>query len=112
MSSFIPRKLKFRAWDKTSNLLVRLHTLECERGALEKKDHFLLQYTGLTDKNGDEIYEQDVLLIETEKFLVFWDEHHSGWYLRHLLHDDAGHPFLPEVAKGTKRFCSRFELTT
>jgi uncharacterized phage protein (TIGR01671 family) len=71
------RKIKFRAWDKEQEILHPVQDLQfgnngkthvflalgediCSEGfAPEKFD--LMQYTGLKDKNGEEIFEGDVV---------------------------------------------------
>ena len=70
------REIKFRAWDKDSKSWVDDVLLTCnEYGFLyqnynkcefmgEDRDIVLMQYTGLKDKNGEEIYEGDI--IETQ----------------------------------------------
>ena len=69
------RDIKFRAWDKTNNRM-RLNLAEDgffispNNGNIVTPDNYslyfgdrliLLQYTGILDKNGNEIYEGDII---------------------------------------------------
>ncbi len=108
---FKPRKIKFKAWDTDSRLLMRLNSIECNKGELIKKDHILLQFTGIVDKNGDEIYEMDVLLISDEKYVVYWNEENNGWFFYPLKSPDDRQLFLAPHAGKMVRLGSYFELT-
>jgi hypothetical protein len=107
---FKKRKIKFKAWDEENRLLMRLNSIDCNKGELVKKNHILLQFTGLLDKEGDEIYELDVLLLSLEKYVVFWNESKNGWVYSPVANTDAHAPFLQNEAARMKRFCSYFEL--
>lgn len=56
----IQRKIKFRAWDKELEFM-RFFELHEINGRPVPKDWEIMQYTGLKDKNGKEIYEGDIL---------------------------------------------------
>jgi len=109
---FKTRKIKFKAWDQEHRLLMRLNNIDCNKGELMKQDHVLLQFTGAYDKDGEEIYEMDVLLESLEKRLVYWNETKNGWYYSPLDNPYMKVPLMHEEAKRMKRFCSYFELQT
>lgn len=108
---FVPRKIKFKAWDQEHKLLMRLNSIECSKGELIKKNHILLQFTGLLDKEGEEIYDMDVLFISLDKYVVFWNEIKNGWYFSPLASRDNQNPFLAKDAEKMKRFGNYFELS-
>lgn len=58
------REIKFRAWDKKWLFMTYPCTLEDIKNGFEGifgKNKDLMQYTGLKDKNGKEIYEGDIV---------------------------------------------------
>lgn len=63
------REIKFKAWDKkkkeigvlTSNALKELLLNDCFNALQE--DYELMQFTGLKDRNGKEIYEGDIMSV-------------------------------------------------
>lgn len=84
----IMREIKFRAWNKKLKEMLphgRFLPLSFNWGNSTfeincSRDYILMQYTGLKDKNGKEIYEEDILKgINGPVFLVMWSQEDATW---------------------------------
>ena len=106
---YLNRKLMFKAWNKETKLLMRLNAIDCVRGELQKKNHILLQFTGLHDRHQEEIYELDVLLINNKKHVVVWNVDRNGWDLNSLSDSTMHEPFLKTASVQAARICNYFE---
>ena len=109
MPFYTPRKLKFKAWNSESKLLMRLNAIDCVKGELQKKGHVLLQYTDMTDKQHEELYEMDVVLLNGDKYVITWNSHPAGWSMVKLTNPVARQIFSQDIAQKTIRLCSYFE---
>jgi hypothetical protein len=106
---FTARKLLFKAWNQETKLLMRLNSIDCVKGELFRRNHILLQFTGLHDKQNEEIYEMDLVLIGNDKFVVCWDTVQNGWGLSPFPGTGAKKPFVKDVSQGAIRLCNYFE---
>ncbi len=92
------RTIKFRAWDKTNQKMFNPFTYVVTFGFLTKDENTeLMQFTGLTDKNGKEIYEADVVKegksigivkFDLGRFYIDWFENPELWSETLHYHDE------------------------
>ena len=71
------RQIKFRAWDKRNNRMLQEWILDDFSNWVKYPDWYnIMQFTGLKDKNGKEIYELDIIKIpNTEQYSrVYFDK--------------------------------------
>lgn len=83
------REIKFRAWDKILNKFVECSPEQVclvRGGIVAHSEIELMQYTGLKDKNGKEVYEGDIFKFYSPSFEATFTRE-VKWFLEATMFD-------------------------
>lgn len=106
----IDRELKFRTWNCIDNKMIywKINDLLLRFGESKSQhnvDDILMECTGLEDKNENEVYKLDIILLDGKKYLVDWSYDNAGFCFRS---QEPNHPDYDII--GGFHNCNEFEI--
>ena len=107
MGGYEMREIKFRAWDKSFKKMTEWEDMR-QRGINQFFNAdwaLLMQYTGLKDKHGKEIYEGDRVYTGGLDCVVEWEENECRFILRR-----PGKQTIPQTTPLDKMHSPQFEV--
>ncbi|AVK85292.1 hypothetical protein C3943_18050 [Lysinibacillus sp. B2A1] len=97
------REIKFRAWDEIGEWMGDVTSIDFDERTIfmttrciDDENCFeldktpVMQYTGLKDKNGKEIFEGDIITGKGIQGVIKWIPEHCGF----LIHEEMGYTFI------------------
>ena len=85
-------ELKFRAFNKKAQRMYKSGPLSFSKGrhsfmfysdtdmkGLKDDDMEIMQFTGQKDKNNQDVFQRDLILLEERKYIIVWDNNRGGW---------------------------------
>ena len=91
------REIKFKCWEYFKKEMLEMDTIDLRAYEKYSDEYVLLQFTGLKDKNGVEIYEGDIIKItrylnnepeEPKICSIIFDQHTLSYSWRESWHYD------------------------
>ncbi len=84
------REIKFRCWDILNKEMFNVEIMDFQERKVYRdtvsyrkfKDIELMQYTGLKDEYGDEIYEGDIVTLHNSRYKVIFNMEQARFVLR------------------------------